>query len=45
MKFPRVDPDRIERPVYDESIFYPEKVARDLGFTDEDINDLVEFMP
>lgn len=44
MKFPLVDPDRIEMPVYDESIFYPERVLHDLGFTEDDINDLAEFM-
>lgn len=31
-------------PVYDESIFYPERILHDLGFADEDIEVLAEFM-
>lgn len=36
--------DREEMPVYDESIFDPEKAVKDLGFTDEDINDICAFV-
>ena len=36
--------DRDEMPVYDESIFDPEKVVKDFGFTDEDINDICAFV-
>jgi hypothetical protein len=35
--------DRIEIPVFDESIFYPERELYKLGFTDEDIEVLVEY--
>lgn len=35
--------DRIEMPVFDESIFYPERRLYELGFTDEDIEVLVEY--
>lgn len=30
-------------PIFDESIFYPERVVKDLGFTDEDINEIAQF--
>ncbi|MBN8539074.1 MAG: hypothetical protein J0L82_01705 [Deltaproteobacteria bacterium] len=35
-------PDREEMPVFDESIFYPERRLYELGFTDEDIEVLVD---
>ena len=35
--------DRIEMPVFDESIFYPEIENRRLGFTDEDVECLAKY--
>lgn len=35
--------DRIEMPVFDESIFYPAVARRNLGITDEDMECIVEF--
>lgn len=35
--------DRIEMPVFDESIFYPERELYKLGLNDEDIECLVQF--
>lgn len=31
-------------PVYDESIFEPEKALYELGFTDKDLDDIAEYM-
>jgi len=36
--------DRVEMPVFDESIFEPRKGLHKLGLTDEDIQDLVDFL-
>jgi hypothetical protein len=36
--------DRETMPIYEESIFYPEKALYALGFTDVDIEDLCQFM-
>ncbi len=35
--------DRIEMPIFDESIFYPERELYKLGLNDEDIECLVQF--
>ena len=42
-EFQKVLEDREKMPIYDESIFYPEKMVKDLGFTDEDINEITQF--
>jgi hypothetical protein len=35
--------DRIEMPIFDESIFYPEIKRRKFGISDEEMESVVEF--
>ena len=38
-----IEDDREKMPEYDESIFYPERAALALGFTMEDLEQIVEY--